>query len=212
MARARRLTLRYSTKKSRFTISVPKRASRKSIIEFVTAQQEWMRRQQDAVPKTLSILEQGSVMIEGLPRAIIHQSVPGVKIKLTHDQIFIACRPERMPRALQRFLLQHAENIITPLAHEKASAIGKKITGIRLRDTSSRWGSCSHDGNLSFSWRLILAPMDVIDYVVAHEVAHLQHFDHSPDFWGLCRELSASYTMGKHWLKLHGAALQQVQF
>ncbi|MDB5478644.1 MAG: hypothetical protein JWM96_1139, partial [Alphaproteobacteria bacterium] len=150
--------------------------------------------------------------IEGLLRAIIHQSAPGVKIELTHDRIFIACRPERMPRALQRFLLQHAEKIIVPLAHEKAAAIGKKIAGIRLRDTTSRWGSCSHDGNLSFSWRLILAPIDVIDYVVAHEVAHLQHFDHSPNFWGLCRELSSSYTMGKHWLKLHGAALQQVQF
>ncbi|MDB5478526.1 MAG: hypothetical protein JWM96_1021, partial [Alphaproteobacteria bacterium] len=77
MARARRLTLRYSAKKSRFTISAPKRTSRKSIVAFVTAQQEWMRRQVSAAPKTLPVLEQGSVMIEGLLRAIIHQSAPG---------------------------------------------------------------------------------------------------------------------------------------
>lgn len=207
-ARARGLTLRYNLKKGHFVASVPKRVSKKFILEFLVQHQEWMRKQLTNVPQIPSALEQGEILIEGITRRILHQSAAGVHVSLTEDALMVACRPERLPRAIQRFVVQHAEQLISELAHEKAARIGKRITKITLRDTSSRWGSCAHDGSLSFSWRLIMAPFDVIDYVVAHEVAHLQHFDHSPDFWALCRELSENYTMGKHWLKINGAHLQ----
>ena len=147
-------------------------------------------------------------MIEGIQRRIIHSEATGVHVSLTEDAILISCREERLPRALQRFVVQHADKLISELSREKAARIGKRITKITMRDTSTRWGSCASDGSLSFSWRLIMAPFDAIDYVVAHEVAHLQHFDHSPDFWALCRDLSENYTMGKHWLKINGTHLQ----
>jgi predicted metal-dependent hydrolase len=208
VARARNLTLRYNLKKSCFVVSGPKRASRKSLTEFVAAHHTWMQQQIRSIPKAPSIIEDGFITIEGIPRKIIHSEATGVHVSLLADTVMVACRAERLPRALQRFIVQHAEKLISELAHEKAERIGKRITKITLRDTSSRWGSCASDGSLSFSWRLIMAPFDVIDYVVAHEVAHLQHFDHSPDFWALCRELSENYTMSKHWLKLNGAQLQ----
>jgi predicted metal-dependent hydrolase len=208
VARARNLTLRYNLKKSCFVVSGPKRASRKSMIEFVTAHHAWMQQQMRSIPKAPSIIEDGFITIEGIPRKIIHEVAAGVKINLTEDALIIHCREERLQRAIQRFVVQHAENIITPLAYDKAVSIGKKISDITFRDTSSRWGSCSSDGKLSFSWRLIMAPMETIDYVVGHEVAHLQHFDHSPKFWALCRELSTDFTAGKHWLKINGAHLQ----
>lgn len=207
-ARARGVTLRYNLKKSRFVASVPKRISKKFILAFLTEQQEWMRQQIAKVPQTSSALQNGHVMIEGIQRRIIHAEATGVHVSLTEDAILISCREERLPRALQRFIVQHADKLVSELAYEKATSIGKRITKVTMRDTSSRWGSCASDGSLSFSWRLIMAPFDVIDYVVAHEVAHLQHFDHSPDFWALCRELSENYTMGKHWLKINGAHLQ----
>lgn len=206
--RARRLTLRYDPKKSRFVVTVPKRISKKLILEFLNEQKAWMAQQMVIVPSQPSVMEQGRIMIEGIEREIIHREATGVHVSLTEDAIMISCRAERVPRALQRFIVQHAEKLISELAHEKAAGIGKRIAKITLRDTSTRWGSCAHDGSLSFSWRLIMAPFDVIDYVVAHEVAHLQHFDHSSDFWALCRDLSENYTMGKHWLKINGAHLQ----
>ncbi len=209
--RARGLTLRYNLKKSCFVASVPKRISKKAIVEFLTEHHHWMQKQIDALPVTQSILEQGIVTIEGTPRRLVHEHGTGVKTTLTEDSLIISCRPERLPRALQRYLIQHAEKIISDLAYTKAKLINKRIAKITLRDTTSRWGSCASDGSLSFSWRLIMAPMATIDYVVAHEVAHLQHFDHSPAFWAVCRDLSENYTGGKHWLKLNGAQLHLVQ-
>jgi predicted metal-dependent hydrolase len=205
--RARGLTLRYNLKKACFVASVPKRISRKAIIEFLTLHADWMQQQLNKIPVTPSILEQGFVTIEGIDRTIIHQEAAGVKIILDDDSLIVMCRAERLPRAIQRFLIQHAEKVILELAYPKAQLIDKKITKVTLRDTTSRWGSCASDGSLSFSWRLIMAPMATIDYVVAHEVAHLKHFDHSQNFWAVCRELSASFTSGKHWLKLNGAQL-----
>lgn len=210
-ARARNITLRYSAKKMRFVASVPKHVSKKFLLSFLTEHQPWMRKQAAIAPLPQpSALQSGVVMIEGIARHIVHSEATGVHVSLNPEEILIACRTERLPRALQRFVMQHAEKLITELAHEKAQRIGRRVTKITLRDTASRWGSCASDGSLSFSWRLIMAPFDVIDYVVAHEVAHLQHFDHSAEFWGLCRELSENYTMGKHWLKLNGAMLQGV--
>lgn len=205
--RARSVTLRYNPKKACFTVTAPKRTSRKFILAFLSEHQGWMATQQDIAPQKATPVAEGTILIEGKPRLIVHEEAPGVQVDLLFDTLLVRCRPERMPRAIQRFMKQHAEKIIVPLAREKARAIDKTISDISFRDTTSRWGSCSSDKKLSFSWRLIMAPYDVIDYVVAHEVAHLQHFDHSPAFWALCRELSRDYTSGKHWLKLNGQSL-----
>lgn len=210
-ARARRVTLRYDSKKEHFVVTAPKRTSKKFITEFLTTHQDWMARQQSVAPQKIHPLTDGHITIQGITRRIEHSEGTGVTVTLHPDKLHIQCRDARLPRALQRFIRQHAEQIITPLCHDKAAIIDKKITTINFRDTTSRWGSCAHDGTLSFSWRLVMAPQEVIDYVVAHEIAHLQHFDHSPAFWALCRKLSTHYTQGKHWLQLNGQSLQQVE-
>lgn len=209
-ARARRVTLRYDDKKEFFVVTAPKRTSKKFITEFLNTHQDWMMKQQANAPEKINPLQQGHITIQDIARRINHIEATGVAVTLHPDSIDIHCRRERLPRALQRFVKQHAEQIITPLCHEKAAQIDKKITDVNFRDTTSRWGSCAHDGTLSFSWRLIFAPQEVIDYVVAHEVAHLQHFDHSPAFWTLCRTLSNDYTKGKHWLQINGQSLQHI--
>ena len=97
------------------------------------------------------------------------------------------------------------------LAMEKAAKLPEGAVRPRrvgVRDTSSRWGSCTEEGNLSFCWRLILAPEPVSDYVAAHEVAHLRHLDHSPAFWRLCGELAQDVAFAKKWLKDEGGGLQ----
>ena len=91
-------------------------------------------------------------------------------------------------------------------------AVGRKAKAIRFRDTSSRWGSCTSDGTLSFSWRIMMAPAPVINYLVAHEVAHLKEMNHGPKFWRLCEELCPDTERCKDWLKRNGGALQAIQF
>ena len=108
-----------------------------------------------------------------------------------------------------RFLKKLACDEMTRLANEKAALIGKPVCQVQVRDTTSRWGSCSTKGALSFSWRLVLAPAVALDYIVAHEVAHLVHMNHSARFWTLCKQLSADYAAGHHWIRNHGHTLMR---
>jgi predicted metal-dependent hydrolase len=90
--------------------------------------------------------------------------------------------------------------------------LGRRFSRLSLRDTRSRWGSCSSRGGLSYSWRLILAPPDVLDYVAAHEVAHLAEMNHSPAFWALVARLCPGYQAPRGWLRREGAGLHRYRF
>ena len=117
-----------------------------------------------------------------------------------------------LPRRLADFLKREAKRDIEALVEKHTAAIGKRAKAIRFRDTSSRWGSCTSDGKLSFSWRIMMAPPPVINYLVAHEVAHLKEMNHGPKFWKLCEELCPDTERCKAWLKRNGGALQAIQF
>ena len=110
---------------------------------------------------------------------------------------------------IKRFLMRLAKEELSELIHKKAARVGKKVVAVQIRDTKSRWGSCSEDRKISLSWRLILAPPMAMDYVVAHEVAHLVHLDHSTKFWNVCRQLSKDYIEGKYWMQNHGHELMR---
>ena len=110
---------------------------------------------------------------------------------------------------IMRFLKGLAKDEITRIALEKSGRINRVPTTIQIRDTKSRWGSCSSDGTLSLSWRLILAPPSALDYVIAHEVAHMVHMNHKTRFWALCEKLSADFKTGHGWMKTHGHTLMR---
>ena len=128
-------------------------------------------------------------------------------IILKNKELLVFTNKENPSPRIIRFLKNMALERLTTLSHEKAALIDEKISKIEVKDTISRWGSCSHDGKLSFSWRLIFATEQAFDYVVAHEVAHLRVMDHSPAFWKVCEELSENYSKGKNWMKRHSAEL-----
>ncbi len=128
--------------------------------------------------------------------------------------LWVGGAAEHLPRRVGDHLKAEARREIAARARAKAAALPtlaprdhRRLGRITLRDTRSRWGSCSHRGDLNFSWRLVFAPLAVLDYVVAHEVAHLAHLDHSPAFWRLCDALSEEPGWTKAWLKRHGAGL-----
>ena len=107
------------------------------------------------------------------------------------------------------FLKREARKSLTARAQELSQRVGLAPKRITVRDTESRWGSCSADRALSFSWRLILAPEFVLDYVVAHEVAHMRHMNHGVRFWNLVRELVGDVDTPQAWLSTHGPLLHR---
>ena len=124
----------------------------------------------------------------------------------------VAGAAAHLHRRTADFLKREARREIGALVDKHTQAIGRRAKAVRFKDTTSRWGSCTADGVLSFSWRIMMAPPPVIDYLVAHEVAHLREMNHGPEFWKLCRGLCPETERCKAWLKRNGGALQAIGF
>lgn len=123
------------------------------------------------------------------------------------DALLVGGDSEHMPRRVRDWLKTHARAVLAERSRATAALIGRQVSGVRLGDPRSRWGSCSSDGRLAYSWRLILAPPFVLDYVVAHEVAHLEHPNHGPRFWKLTAELCGDTEAPRAWLNRNGPRL-----
>lgn len=210
--RAKRMALRLDSKSGKIHLVIPARASLKKALEFARTHQDWIDRQAAAFPEPV-VLKNGSVLpVLGQDRVIRVIYVEGLKrtsIRLENKEIIVITNKENPTGRIVRFLKNLARDEITRITREKANLINKVPGTLYIRDTTSRWGSCSQEGNLSFSWRLILAPLESLDYVVAHEVAHLMHMDHGPRFWALCEKLSTDFSTGHHWMKTHGHSLMR---
>jgi hypothetical protein len=124
-------------------------------------------------------------------------------------RLLVSGRTEHAPRRLRDWLVEQARFDLDASVARHAKSLGVKARSIRLRDQTSRWGSCTAGGLLSFSWRLILAPAHVLDYVAAHEVAHLVEMNHGPRFWKLVARSMPRLEEAKRWLRNHGADLHR---
>jgi predicted metal-dependent hydrolase len=116
---------------------------------------------------------------------------------------------DHIARRVRDWLKKYAKNEVTYKATKFSNLLNKKIKKVSVRDTRTRWGSCSSRGNLSFSWRLIFAPERIVDYVCAHEAAHLVELNHSPRFWKLVYQLVGEWESSKEWLRKNGARLHR---
>jgi predicted metal-dependent hydrolase len=208
--RAQRLALRLDNKRRVMHLVVPPRISLRHAFEFAEQHKGWIREKLAELPPVVAF-EHGTVIpILGRKRRIrIHYDPALERTDITLEKNRLIVRTNQADPTLRiiRFLKETAREKISQLAHDKAASVDKKIKQIYLRDTTSRWGSCGPDGNLSFSWRLVFAPISALDYVVAHEVAHLVHMNHGPRFWAQCEDLSRSYTRGKEWMLREGHTL-----
>lgn len=200
--RARRVALRMDSANRKVNLVIPARSSLNKAYDFALQHQEWIAAKINDVPEGVPFAEGAVLPILGRDREIIMAEASG--ITLTDDVLIVPPGRAALNTRVRRFLKEEARATLSALAYEKAAEIGKPIKDIQVRDTKSRWGSCGPDGKLSFSWRLVFAPWESLDYVVAHEVAHLTHMNHSPDFWALCTELSTDYTTGKKWMRDNG--------
>jgi predicted metal-dependent hydrolase len=214
--RARRLTLRIDSGGQGLRVTIPPGLHKGEVDRFLHRQQGWLEQRLAKVPDRPQVRPGIKMPLRGVPHLIVHE--PGARGTVAvgildgAPVLFVHGDRRHLPRRLADFLKRQAKGDIDALVERHCLAIGKRAKAIRFRDTTSRWGSCTSDGALSFSWRIMMAPAPVINYLVAHEVAHLKEMNHGPKFWKLCAELCPDTDRCKAWLKRNGGALQAIQF
>jgi len=207
--RARRLTLRVSRSDGRVRLSLPDRADEAEALAFLAAREGWMRRHLAAAPAPRRPRIGGTVPVGGVERPIVAGTGRAARFS---DGALHVPEDDRLAPRLAALLKALARDRLAEASHRHAAALGRPVGRITLRDPRSRWGSCSTRGDLMFSWRLIMAPPEVLEYVAAHEAAHLVEMNHSARFWALCETLFPGHAGPRDWLKRNGAGLLAWRF
>jgi predicted metal-dependent hydrolase len=208
-ATARRMVLRLSRDGDGFTLTLPKRQSITSAKAFLETSKLWMLntregrgRKQAETPFTLRGVPTAAVTLEKTRGLVQHDR--------DANTLHVPGGEAHWKRRLTDWLKREAEKDLRHASLHYAEKMGVTFSRLTVRDQKSRWGSCSHDGALSYSWRLVLAPDFVLDYVAAHEVAHLKEMNHGPRFWRLVLTHCAKTREAKRWLKAHGHQLHHM--
>jgi predicted metal-dependent hydrolase len=209
--RARRLIVKVHPSTGEVSVVAPSRRALDHAMEFARSESSWIARRLAHVPEPVDLEPGASIPFRGQDHAIRPGSRGPAPVWIDRDAraIRISGHGEHAPRRLLDFLKREARKTFEARVFHYAERIGVQPKRITVRDTASRWGSCSTTRSLSFSWRLILAPPFVLDYVVAHEVAHLRHMNHSPRFWNLVRELVGDVETPQAWLSQNGPVLHR---
>ena len=208
---ARRLTLRVDAATGEAWVSAPPQASARDIGRFLDRHADWLAARLAEVPARVPFAEGALIPVLGRPHRIRHVDPAGARppVERCDGELRVAGDPAFLARRVTDHLKAEARRVLSTLSLNKGARIGRPPARVSVRDTRTRWGSCSRTGRLNYCWRLILAPEVVVDYVAAHEVAHLVEMHHGPAFWRLCADLAQDMNAGKVWLKTHGASLRR---
>lgn len=209
-SRARRISLRISRLDGRVTLTLPKRLALGDAIEFAREKEDWIRKHLGSREEEVLVRPGAAIPVAGRMRLVVPGT--GRRVVLGADEVAVPGSEERAGARLGAHLREMARDRLVEAADRYAALLGRPYDRITLRDTRSRWGSCTSDGGLMFSWRLILAPGAVLDYVAAHEVAHLAEMNHSPAFWNEVLRIHGDYAAPRRWLRVEGNALHRYRF
>lgn len=207
---ARRISLRVSRLDGRVTLTLPKGLRDAEALDFAREKESWLRRHLAERPLDVQVAIGTRLPILGVEREII--SGQGRSVVLRPETLLVPGAPDRVGARLLGFVKQSARGHLSEAIDHYSDKLGRPFSRLTIRDTRSRWGSCSSQGALMFSWRLLLAPKEVLDYVAAHEVAHLQEMNHSDRFWALVDDLYGDPAEQRKWLRLHGETLHRYRF
>ena len=212
--RARRYTLRIHPTDRAAILTMPPRGNIAEAREFATVHGGWIAARLGRLPKAAPFQPGTIIPLRGVPHRIVHRAGErGTVWTETRDSgekiLCVAGDVEFTDRRVHDFLKREARRELHKASQEYADALGVRVKRVSIRDQSSRWGSCTSSGSLSFSWRLILAPPFVLDYLAAHEVAHLVEMNHSPRFWRLVDRMCPDAARAKAWLDTHGNDLHR---
>ncbi|HEX4118111.1 MAG TPA: SprT family zinc-dependent metalloprotease [Rhizomicrobium sp.] len=207
-SRARRIVLRVNPASGEVVVTAPARGGPAPALAFARCETQWIARQLQRMPEQVALMPGADVPYLGASHPIRHSAVRGPGPVWAEDGVLmVSGRLEHAQRRLLDFFKREARELFAMRAVEYAARLEARPQRITVRDTKSRWGSCSQQGALSFCWRLIFAPDYVRDYVVAHEVAHLREMNHSPRFWAHVKTLSPDSARARQWLRDHGRTL-----
>jgi len=208
-ARAKKYSLRVSRSDGRVSLSLPVWAPEAEALAFLHDREPWVRAHLDRAPQARVAVIGAQVPICGAPRPVV--AGDGRAARFVEGRIEVPQGPREGPR-IKALLTALARDRLAGAVARHADDVGRAPGRLTLRDPRSRWGSCSSRGDLMFSWRLIMAPPEVLDYVAAHEVAHLVEMNHSPAFWATCERLYPGYETPRRWLRERGAEILAWRF
>ncbi len=212
---ARRLTLRVSRTSRAVIVTIPVQCDLDEAGTFLSRHIDWVKERLDSLPDPVPFGHGVAMPLRGEPHKVVFTGearsriVTVVKVDGHRPEIRVPGSLETAPRRLRDWLFEEARRDLDQRVAIHGLAIGHKAKRIAIRDQTSRWGSCSTTGVLSFSWRLILSPPHVLDYVAAHEVAHLAEMNHGPRFWALVKRELPEFEAAKHWLLIYGLDLHR---
>ncbi len=204
---AKRLTLRIDAKEKLPVLTLPPRCSRRKAYEFVMEHKDWIKNNLAKLPQAKFFEDGEQISVMGKLYQISHQPARRGGVFIEEDKLVVCGEKEFLHRRMVDFLKQVAKKELMALSKKMAGKISRDVKNVTIKDTKSRWGSCSNRGNINYNWRIVLAPKNVISYLVAHEVSHLAHQDHSADFWSCVEGLNPAFEENRHWLKVRGKML-----
>ena len=212
--RARRYGLRIVAATGEVVLTVPNGGDDETALDFLERNEAWLRGRLDQRPAAVPFCDGAVFPIRGQPTQIVAMDKLRGRVAWDPDaegmaEVRVTGGPEHLERRLTDWLRGEARKDLRVAVARYTDKLGRKAGRITLRDTRSRWGSCASNGNLSFSWRLIMAPPFVLDYVAAHEVAHLREMNHSRRYWALLNGLSPDVDRAEAWLKAKGTDLHR---
>lgn len=213
--RARRISLRVNASDREVTVIVPSLRAVEKARRFAREQKDWIDVQLESLPAPQPFIPGGYIMMRGEMYQLVNPEGRG-RPAINHMRKTINVPSpdlDSFAGRVRRFLIREARAELEAASHHYADKLGKRVGKVSIRDTSSRWGSCitrKGEGHISYSWRLISAPEFVLEYVAAHECAHLVHADHSEDFWSVCQSIFPDMKRAKAWLRKNGSLLHAV--
>jgi predicted metal-dependent hydrolase len=209
--RARRIALRLHLSQPAVELVLPVGASFVQALAFLDARRGWIAARSSLLPARIPFVDGAVMPILGVDHRLTalgpRRGVPPFRV--AGGAIEVTGHADHLPRRTEAGLRAHAKRLLTEKTGSLAARLGRPHGKITIGDAASRWGSCSAAGNIKYSWRLVLAPEPVLDYVVAHETAHLAEMNHSARFWGVVEALYGPFEAERNWLKSNGAGLMR---